>query len=130
MKHINYITLEVLLAIHDSMVEEYGGSHGIRDLGLIESALARPQATYAEEDLYPSILDKAAALFHSLMFNHAFVDGNKRTTITTTARFLSINGYDLIASDEEFVAFPLKVENNHLSIEEIAEWLNEHITKS
>ena len=129
MKHINYITLDILLAIHDSMIEKYGGSHGIRDLGLIESALARPQASFDGVDLYPTILDKAAALFHSLMFNHAFVDGNKRTTITTTALFLSVNGYELAASDEEFVAFPLRVENNHLSIEEIADWLSKYTTK-
>lgn len=130
MRKVNYLTLDVVLAIHDSMIEKYGGSHGIRDLGLIQSALARPQASFAGEDLYPDIFDKAAALFHSLIFNHAFVDGNKRTTLTSTARFLYINGYELNATDKELIEFPLKVENKHLSIEEIAKWLKFNTKKS
>ena len=99
------------------MVEKYGGSHGIRDIGLIQSAVARPQSSFGGEDSIRRIFDKAAALFHSLMFNHAFVDGNKRTAMVSTARFLFMNGYELEASQKEFVAFPLKVENQHLSIE-------------
>lgn len=126
MKNVRYITLDEVLAIHDDMVERYGGSFGIRDLGLTQSAIARPQASFGGEDLYPTIIDKAAALFHSLIFNHAFVDGNKRTTMTATARFLYINGYELEATDEEFVDFPLRVENKHLDIEEIATWLKGH----
>lgn len=119
-----------MIAIHDNMVSLYGGSHGIRDLGLVESAIARPQATFGGQDLYPNIFLKAAALFHSLIFNHAFIDGNKRTSITSTARFLSMNGYNLDASDKEFVLFPLKVENKHLSFEEIAKWLKKHSKKA
>lgn len=129
MKNIKYITLDVVLAIHDDMIERYGGGHGIRDLGLIQAALARPQASFGGEDLYPTLLNKAAALFHSLIFNHAFLDGNKRTSITTTARFLYINGYELTAEDKEFIDFPLRVENKHLSIEEIKEWLKKHTVK-
>jgi len=119
----------MVLAIHDDMVERYGGSHGIRDLGLIQSAVSRPQSSFGGEDLYPDIFDKAAALFHSLIFNHAFVDGNKRTTIVSTARFLSMNGYELDVSQNEFVDFPLRVENKHLSNEEISKWLKKHSKK-
>lgn len=126
MKKTSYITLDVVLAIHDDMVERYGGSYGIRDIGLIQSAIARPQSTFGGEDLYPEIFDKAAALFHSLMFNHAFVDANKRITIVSTARFLSLNGYGLEVDHKEFVDFPIRVENKHLSIEEIAKWLKDH----
>ena len=129
MKKVIYLTLDVVIAIHDSMIDEYGGSHGIRDLGLIQSALARPQASFGGEDLYPDIFDKASALFHSLIFNHAFVDGNKRTTLTSTARFLYINGYELNATNKELVDFPLKVENKHLNIEEIAVWLKKYTKK-
>ena len=121
-----YVSLEEVLIIHDDMVARYGGSFGIRDMGLIESALARPQASFGGVDLYPEIVDKAAALFHSLIFNHAFTDGNKRTTLTVTARFLSINGYELEATQEEIVSFPLWVDNTHPDIEEIAAWLKEH----
>lgn len=121
-----HITLDEVIAIHDSMIELYGGSFGIRDFGLIQSAISRPFASFGGEDLYPSIFDKAAALFHSLMFNHAFVDGNKRTTISVTARFLAINGFSLEASDRKFVDFPLQVENEHLDLETIGHWLKKH----
>lgn len=124
-----YVSLEEVLIIHDDMVARYGGSFGIRDMGLIESALARPQASFGGEDLYPGVLDKAAALFHSLIFNHAFADGNKRTTLTVTARFLSLNGFELEASQEEIVNFPLAVENEHWDIEKIAGWLEGHTKK-
>lgn len=124
-----YITLDEVLAIHDDMVERYGGSFGIRDLGLIQSAIARPQATFGGQDLYPTLIDKAAALFHSLIFNHAFADGNKRTSLTSTARFLHLNGYELKADQKELIDFPLRVENKHLDIEEISRWLKEHVKK-
>ncbi len=126
---VKYITLEELIAIHDSMIDLYGGSHGIRDLHLLQSALARPQSTFSGEDLYPEIFDKAAALYHSLMFNHAFVDGNKRTTFTSTARFLSLNNYEVVAPDKEIVDFALRVENQHLPLEQISDWLKKNSKK-
>ncbi|MBI2442323.1 MAG: type II toxin-antitoxin system death-on-curing family toxin [Candidatus Levybacteria bacterium] len=129
MKDVVYLTLDSLIAIHDSMIEEYGGSFGIRDLGLIQSALARPQSSFGGEDLYQDIFSKAAALFHSLLFNHAFVDGNKRTSMVVTARFLAVNGYELDVSQKEFVAFPLRAENTHLDFEEIALWFKKHSKK-
>lgn len=126
---IIYISLDEVLAIHDDMIERYGGSFGIRDLGLIQSAIARPQSTFGGEDLYPTIIAKAAALFHSLIFNHAFTDGNKRTSLVSTARFLYLNGYELIGNKQELIDFPLRVENKHLDIEQIAQWLKEHSSK-
>ena len=128
MRNTSYLTLDIVVAIHEEMVERYGGSHGIRDIGLIQSAIARPQSSFGGDDLYQTIFDKAAALFHSLMFNHAFVDGNKRTAMVSTARFLFVNGHNLVASQKEFVAFPLKVENQRQSIEEISKWLKRHST--
>lgn len=121
-----YISLDVIIAIHDDLIERYGGSQGIRDIGLLQSALSRPQASFGGEDLYPEILDKAAALFHSLIFNHAFVDGNKRTSISALARFLYLNGYELKLDLKEFVNFPIRVERNHLDIPEISKWLKTH----
>lgn len=129
MRQTKYLILDEVIAIHDSMIELYGGSFGIRDIGLVQSAISRPQASFGGVDLYPTIFDKAAALFHSLMFNHAFVDGNKRTTMTTTARFLAINGYSVEVDQKEFVEFPIGVENKHLPLEEIADWLKKHTKK-
>ena len=129
MKKTSYISLDIVIAIHDDMVEKYGGNSGIRDLGLIQSAIARPQSSFQGEDLYANIFDKAAALFHSIIFNHAFIDGNKRTAMSSTAWFLSINEYTFDVDDKEFVNFPLQVENNHLSIGKISEWLKTHSRK-
>lgn len=127
---VKYLTLDEIIAIHDSMIDIYGGSHGIRDLGLLQSALARPQASFSGEDLYPNIFDKASALFHSLMFNHVFVDGNKRTTFVGTARFLSLNGYEITARGKDVIVFALEVENKYLSIEKIAGWLRKNSKKN
>lgn len=129
MRNTSYLTLDVVIAIHEEMVEKYGGSHKIRDIGLIQSAVARPQSSFGGEDLYQSIFDKAAALFHSLMFNHAFIDANKRTAMVSTARFLFVGGYGLKVGQKEFVEFPLRVENKHLSIEQISKWLKLYSNK-
>ena len=129
MKRFKYITPEQAIYYQQKIVEETGGSIGLRDLGLLESALARPQATFGGQDLYPSVIDKASALFHSLIFNHPFLDGNKRTTLGVTYEFLKQNGYRLEASQRELIDFPLRVENKHLSLEEIAKWLEGHAKK-
>lgn len=129
MRQTKYLPLDEVIAIHDSMIELYGGSFGIRDIGLLQSAISRPQASFGGIDLYSTIFDKAGALFHSLIFNHAFVDGNKRTTMTTTARFLAVNGYALEVEQREFVDFPLRVENKHLSLREITVWLKKYTKK-
>jgi len=125
-RQTKYLIFDEVIAIHDSMIELYGGSFGIRDIGLIQSAISRPQSSFGDVDLYPTLFDKAAALFHSLMFNHAFIDGNKRTTMTATGRFLAINGYSIEVTQEEFVEFPIRAANKHLSLEEIAAWLKKY----
>ncbi len=129
MRKIKYITPEQAIFYQQKIVKATGGSVGIRDLGLLESALARPQSTFGGQDLYPLIIDKAAALFHSMIFNHPFLDGNKRTTLGVVYEFLKQNGYRLIASNQELIDFPLRVENHHLSIEKIAKWIKEHAKK-
>ena len=91
----HYLTPEQVLFIHSRLVDETGGAHGIRDLGMLLSALGRPQATFQGKDLYSDLFSKAAALMDSLVRNHPFIDGNKRTAITSTAIFLRINGFHL-----------------------------------
>lgn len=107
------------------MIKRFGGSHGIRDLGLLESAVYRPQASFDGKDLYKDIFDKAAALLQSLLRNHPFVDGNKRTALTSAGLFLKMNGYILMNLDEE-VRFSVSVDNKRLSLEKIATWLKKY----
>ena len=121
-----YLSITQVLAIHDQMIKRFGGLNGIRDIGLIESALFRPQSTFDGKDLYPSIFDKAAALLHSLLKNHPFVDGNKRTALTSTGIFLNLNRYTLVNSYNEELSFTLKAAHNELTVVDIALWLKEH----
>ena len=111
------------------MVKRFGGSQGVRDLGLIESAVERPKATFDGEDLYPDVFLKAAALMHSLLKNHAFVDGNKRTAYSSCGVFLKLNGYELLNMHKASLEFAMNVENNSLELEEIASWLKKHSKK-
>lgn len=121
-----FLTLDEVLAIHHREVEKFGGHHGLRDLNLLESAVHRPQASFMGEDLYPTIFDKAAALMHSILMNHAFIDANKRTAIASTAYFLHLNGYKLKMEQEEVVEFALKVESKQMNLDQISKWLKEH----
>lgn len=127
---MKYLTSEDVLLLHNMAVDESGGSHGLRDLGLLESAVARPQASFGNQDLYSNIFLKAGALVHGLLRNHPFVDGNKRTSMYSAMTFLELNGYQFKAEQKEVVNFALKVENDRLSVEEIAKWLKEHTRKS
>ena len=123
-----FLTLEQILTIHTAQIERYGGSHGLRDLGLLESSVYRPGSTFGGEELYPTIFDKAAALTHSLLLNHPFVDGNKRTAVASMVLFLEANKQKFSISEKELVDFALWVENKKPSIEEIAVWIEKHIS--
>ena len=108
------------------VIDAAGVSHGIRDVGLLESAVLRPQSSFGGEDLYPDVVTKAAALVHSLLMNHMFLDGNKRTAMYSCMTFLELNSFQFTATNKEVVSFALTIENDKLSVEEIAEWLKEH----
>lgn len=101
----------------------------VRDLGLIKSAVARPRATFGGKYLYNSIFDKVAALLQSLLKNHPFVDGNKRTALSSSALFLWKNGYKLTNVHNEEVEFAIRVDNGNLTVEQISQWLKEHSVK-
>lgn len=122
-KALNYLTPDHVLLLHQEAVERYGGSHGLRDRGLLESAIYRCRATFGGSDLYPDVWTKAAALLHGLLKNHAFVDGNKRTAYTSAARFMHLNGHELQATREEAKSFLLDVEANRLNVDQMAAWL-------
>lgn len=118
-----FLTAEQALFIHSRLIVETGGAHGLRDLGLLQSAIARPQTTFDGREMYPSLFEKAAALLDSLVNNHPFVDGNKRTGIVCVGMFLRLNGRELSASQSNLEDFTMRVANSHLDIEQISQWL-------
>src|ERR1700730_3654488 len=100
MDNVTYLTLEQVLFIHEDQIERYGGSSGVRDLSLLESAIFRPQTTFSGEALYKSHFDKAAALMHSLIMNHAFIDGNKRTGTAAMLVYLKSNHINILINNK------------------------------
>jgi len=124
---VKYLTPEQVLFIHSRLIAETGGSHGIRDLGLLQSAIARPQVTFDGQDLYPDIFFKAGALMESLLQNHPFVDGNKRTAVTSAAMFLRMNGYRLTASNAELEQFTFAALLEHWPVDRLAAWFDGHV---
>ncbi len=123
---MHYLTVEQVLFIHARLIAETSGTHGVRELGLLISAVARPQAVFGGQDLYPDLFSKAAALLESLVGNHAFVDGNKRTAITAAGLFLRNNGYRLAADNQQLEAFTLQCARRLVSLDQIAFWLKSH----
>lgn len=120
---IRYLTAEQVLFIHARLIAETGGEHGLLDLGLLQSAVARPQATFDRQDLYPNIYAKAAAFLQSLIGNHPFVDGNKRTAIASAGIFLLITGYRLKADNQELETFTFKCAQGLVTVDQIKFWL-------
>ena len=119
-----WIDLSVVLAIHEQQIAEHSGSLGIRDLGMIESALWRPQNLLLYND--PDIFDLAAAYGYDLTRNHGFIDGNKRTAYVVTRLFLVLNGYDIRASAVEKVITFEKVGKGEIDQAALASWLRSH----
>ena len=101
----------------------------MRDIGLLESAVYRPQASFGGQDLYPDLFAKAAALGHSLISNHPFIDGNKRIGFEAMRLFLRLNGYDIKASENEKFDFVMNISVKKLNEHAITEWLKKHSRK-
>ncbi len=120
-----YLTPEQVIFLHSRLISTIGGAHGVRDVGMLLSAVGRPQATFDGKELYPDIMLKAAALMDSLVRNHPFVDGNKRTAITASALFLRRNGYRLQVENLEMIHFTLACAQSELSLVEIAAWFRQ-----
>lgn len=118
-----YLEIDEVLAIHEKVIEVSGGRSGVLDFTLLHSACERPKATFGGKDLYKDVFRKASALISSLIQNHPFSDGNKRTGFVTTARFLYINGYDLNFKEAEAIEFVQRVQGKKLGFEKIAVWL-------
>jgi death-on-curing protein len=121
-----FLTLDDIIESHQNQIETYGGSHGIRDIGLLESAIAQTEASFGGQYLHADIFQMAAAYIYHLVMNHPFVDGNKRVGLEAALIFLEVNNENLSASDEELVDLVLKTTAGQVGKREIAEFFRSH----
>ena len=125
---MRYLTLAEVVELHRLVVGATGGAHGIRDLGALESAVAQPQASFGV-DLYPTLIEKAAALGFSLVGNHPFVDGNKRAGHAAMETFLLLNGSEIDAAVDEQEQVILDLAAGRLGRDELTTWLRRRVTQ-
>lgn len=123
---MKYLYPKQVLYLYKELSRQLGGSVGIRDQGLLESAVYRPQATFGGQDLYPDLFSKAAALGHSLIRNHPFVDGNKRVGYAAMYEMLNLNGFILTPSEDTAFRFVIDVASGAISEPIMADWLKQH----
>ncbi len=120
-----YLSVQQLLRLHEIQLRAFGGSAGLRDRGGLEAAAARPQMTFGGDDLYPDLAAKAAALMHSLVMNHPFVDGNKRVGAMAAELFLAANGHELEADDEALADLTLAIARGEVPAEALTVWIRQ-----
>lgn len=124
---VKYLNLEEILRLHYQLIEDFGGSHGVRDEERLKSVvLASRQVVFGKEQ-YSSLFEKAAVYLRNIAGDHPFIDGNKRTAITVCAIFLMRNGRSLNATETDLENFTVEVATNHLDIATIAAWLQKHV---
>jgi death-on-curing protein len=127
---MKYLSVDEIQAINEVVVEESGGSVGVREPGLLISIAHKPQAGFGDEELYPDIFTKAAVLYEAIVNYHVFVDGNKRTGYATAARFLAINKYELVVTNQELEDYTISIATKNPDINEVAAWLKQHSRKT
>jgi death-on-curing protein len=120
---MEYLTAEDILNIHSVMIDETGGSHGVRDQGALKTLEGLPQQQAFGKELYPTLYIKAAVYMRNILFSHPFIDGNKRTAMTCTDVFLQLNGYVINVAKGGVELCALTVIEKHSSLEEIAIWI-------
>ena len=126
---MNYLTLEQILLVHSIVIDETGGMHGVRDHHAILSFVQAPRQIVFGKELYPTIFLKAAVYVRNIIMHHAFLDGNKRTSMTAAIVFLENNECNFTAREGEIEKFALKVVEKKLTVETIAAWLEKHSRK-
>lgn len=126
---MRYLLIDEIISLHSKVIDQSGGGLGLRDRGALESAVAQPEMTFGGEDLYPTVADKAAALGHSLIHNHPFVDGNKRVGHAAMEIFLVLNGFEINASVENQEELILSVASGQMSRVAFCEWLKQNIVE-
>ena len=122
MKNITFIPKKVILLLHEELIDRYGGSSGVRDIKLLDSALAQPKATFGDNYLHDDIFKMAAAYGYHLC-NNPFVDGNKRIALVAMDIFLQKNGYEIIAPEKETYSTIIKLSSSQLDKESLTKWL-------
>lgn len=127
---IYYPGIDEAVAIHQAIMDLSGSKAGIFSFTLLHSAIERPKATFSGEDLYPTLEEKAAALIHSLIRNHPFADGNKRTALAVMVRFLTLNGVKMKHPRWETVKFTLNIQKKNYSFIDIVSWIKKHIEET
>ena len=120
------ISISVAILIQDILIEKFGGARGIRDRGLLESALSRPFQTFDNRDLYPTVIEKAAALIESIINNHPFIDGNKRIGYVLLRLFLIENDFDLEANQNEKYDFVINIASQKIDFDQVCIWIINH----
>lgn len=126
---ILFLSLDEVLAIHEWQIRKFGGSHGLRDRTLLESAVFTPRSTFDGEYLHADIIEMAAAYLFHLVENHPFIDGNKRVGAMSAAVFLDTNGYELTTNDEEFTAAVLQVASGKMGKSQCANFLRLYVSQ-
>ena len=124
-----FLTKEYVTAIHADQINKYGGGQGLRDVGLLESALAQPRATFGGEWLHPTLFDMAAAYLFHLVENHPFLDGNKRVGAATAIVFLELNQIEINADESQLADFVLQVAQGRIDKQTIAVFFRNHSTR-
>lgn len=127
---MRYLTLAEILAIHERVLSSSGGLRGVRDYGALESAVAQPRLTFAEQDLYPDIESKACAICFSLVQNHPFIDGNKRVGHAAMETFLLLNGHEIEAGTDDQEHVMLDLASGTLNRQDLLAWVRVHIIPS
>jgi death-on-curing protein len=124
-REIAFLSLDEAIAIHEQLIETFGGPGGIRDLGLLDSALHRPRSGY-----YPDLVSMASALFESVLMNHPFVDGNKRVAFFATDVFLRMNGWKIVVDSDAAHRFLIGLlETRTADFDHLAAWLRDHVSR-
>ncbi len=123
---IVYLTFEQVLALHAEALRRHGGRAGVHDLGLVESALAQPEASFGGTEFYPSLVEKAAVLGFGLTKNHGFNDGNKRVGFAALDTFLRVNGHKITADTDEAERAVLAVAASQMTLDQFTEWVRRH----
>lgn len=124
-----YLTIEEILRLHFQVIEDYGGSHGVRDEGRIHSVANAPKQVAYGIEQYPDIVTKAAVYLRNIISDHPFVDDNKRTALTVSGIFLSRNGYKLSAGPKELEDFVISIATERYDIDKISSWLKVNASK-